>query len=193
MAVSVDADAVPEQERKRARRAISPAALAEHSVESYLTLQRDKLVSEIDGLTAALVADLQQSCDAAKQALRDEFAQAEPQHASFILTLIATAGPHAGATFRLNVSPSQEALIGRSSGKKFRDNGISLPKDDEVSTTHAKIVIDRGELALVDVGSTNGTVFDGEAALESKSYPLTIDSKMIFGESAFDVRSIEPR
>ena len=102
----------------------------------------------------------------------------------------ATSGPHAGITFTLTVGTAA-CFIGRSSGKKFREKGISLPKDNEVSTTHAKIELQRDELVLVDVGSTNGTTLDGEAIEEATPYPLKVGSKIIFGGSAFAVHSID--
>jgi len=79
----------------------------------------------------------------------------------------ATSGPHSGITYTLTVG-STACFVGRSSGKKFREKGISLPKDNEVSTTHAKIELQRDAVVLVDVGSTNGTTLDGEAVEEAK-------------------------
>ena len=101
-----------------------------------------------------------------------------------------TSGPHAGITYTLTVGTAA-CFVGRSSGKKFREKGISLSKDNEVSTTHAKIELQRDEVVLVDVGSTNGTTLDGESIEEAKPYPLKAGSNVIFGGSAFTVHSID--
>lgn len=51
-------------------------------------------------------------------------------------------GPHLGQRFRLE--PTAESKddvfkIGRSTGKLFKEKGVSLYKDKETSTTHAKV------------------------------------------------------
>ncbi|KAJ8601374.1 hypothetical protein CTAYLR_005030 [Chrysophaeum taylorii] len=186
---------VPAEEvnaRKRARRAIGTEELSAHTVESYLTLQRDKLVQEMDALTGALVQELHEACTKAKASLRAEFgpeAQVESPE-TYTLTMTTTAGPHVGAKFTLSVGP-ESCFIGRSSGKKFRLKGVSLPKDNEVSTTHAKIELQRGQLVIVDVGSTNGTILDGVELDEAKPYPLEKGTTIHIGSSKFHVDDIK--
>jgi hypothetical protein len=50
-------------------------------------------------------------------------------------------GPYQGATFLLKPEHHKSCFIWRSSGKEFRSNGISLPQNPEVSTTHAEVEI----------------------------------------------------
>ena len=47
--------------------------------------------------------------------------------------------------------------MGRSTGKLFKEKGVSLYKDKEISTTHAKIEMRNGQVFLIDAKSTNGT------------------------------------
>lgn len=165
-------------------------ALGDHTVESLLTLARDRLLAEIDAVTNVLVSEAQEACGRASESLREEFAQ-QPQDTSYTVALSTTAGPHAGATFTLSVGP-EPCFVGRSSGKKFRLKGISLPKDNEVSTTHAKILRHADGVAIVDVGSTNGTVLDGDVLQEAETRPLHPASTIIIGSSSFTVDSITP-
>lgn len=51
--------------------------------------------------------------------------------------------------------------MGRSTGRLFREKGVSLYKDKEISTTHAKIAMRNGQVFLVDAASTNGTQLNG--------------------------------
>mmetsp|Transcript_22299 Transcript_22299/g.33049 ORF Transcript_22299/g.33049 Transcript_22299/m.33049 type:complete len:274 (+) Transcript_22299:227-1048(+) len=97
------------------------------------------------------------------------------------LTITILTGPHESQTYKLQPKHTQPCLIGRSKGKKFLRNGISLSKDQEVSTTHGKFSIEqqvveddsssnggggvRNKFYYTDVGSTNGSTV-GEARLE---------------------------
>jgi len=87
-------------------------------------------------------------------------------------------GMYDGREFELTMRPSNgkggrggaggggECYVGRSQGKKFKTNGVSLPRDFEVSTTHGKFSVtiaedgDEYRYWYTDTGSTNGTHFN---------------------------------
>ena len=103
-----------------------------------------------------------------------------------------TVGPHAGSKYLLRPRPGAPCLLGRSKGKKFVRNGVSLHKDQEVSTTHGKFLAEAGEeggmaFYFVDVGSTNGTTCGGEALEPNKRVALEDGMELRLGNSAFTV------
>ena len=67
---------------------------------------------------------------------------------SSLLIISILSGPHASQTYKLQPKHTQPCLIGRSKGKKFLRNGISLSKDQEVSTTHGKFSVEEHEVVL---------------------------------------------
>ena len=80
------------------------------------------------------------------------------------ITLKCIGGPHLGQRFRLEASTDADEdtfKMGRSTGKIFKEKGVSLYKDKEISTTHAKIEIRNGQVFLIDCRSTNGTQLNG--------------------------------
>jgi len=163
----------------------------ESTVEEFLTCQRDKLVGEMETLTGLVLSELTEEYAKASASLREEFASQKAE--GYAVELKATGGPHAGATFRLRVA-GEPCFLGRSSGKKFKSNGVSLPKDGEVSTTHAKLVVQNGRLVVVDVGSTNGTSLDGADLDEYVPAPLQkkTGSTLVLGSSVLKVTAIKP-
>ena len=96
--------------------------------------------------------------------------------------------------------------MGRSKGKKFVKNGISLFKDQEVSTTHGKFIVEMKEndkksggggsssssssppvFYFVDVGSTNGTVYNGVALVPHQRLLLENGMELKVGNSVLKV------
>ncbi|MGC4114879.1 MAG: sigma 54-interacting transcriptional regulator [Myxococcales bacterium] len=91
-------------------------------------------------------------------------------------SLLAATGPHAGARFEIG----QELAIGRSSACEVR-----LPDDTKVSRRHARLFAHAGRFFLVDLGSRNGTVLngeklEGEAALQSGDRVQVGDTLFVF-------------
>jgi hypothetical protein len=86
-------------------------------------------------------------------------------------------GDYQGETFTLQPKARSHAWVGRSQGKKFREKGISLPKDLEVSTTHGRFEFLRNKLVYVDTGSTNGSRL-GEVNIAPNA-PVELISGMI--------------
>ena len=81
-------------------------------------------------------------------------------------------GPHTNSTFVLRPTTRSPSFIGRSTGKKFVQKGISLSKDNQVSTTHGKFSISKGVAYFTDTGSTNGTILKGNTE------ELEVDEKL---------------
>eukprot|EP00937_MAST-01D_sp_MAST-1D-sp2_P003238 g3238.t1 len=112
-----------------------------------------------------------------------------------LVKLEATSGPYEGTTFTVAPKKKEHARnkvkIGRSKQKLFVRHGISLPKDEEVSTTHAHIKMDGDDVVFVDVGSSNGSWVDGEEACEGDAHKLVTGTVLTMGASDFKV-TVEP-
>lgn len=130
------------------------------------------------------------------------------------VTVQITVGPHAPSTYTLHPKPNTPCVIGRSKGKKFSNSGISLYRDQEVSTTHGKFLVvmedeaeevldddienndDHGALAgsssrmkikpryyYADVGSTNGSIYNGVALVANVKLELKNGMEIKVGNS----------
>ena len=71
-------------------------------------------------------------------------------------------GPYKGTEYIIHPRLRKQYFIGRSTGKKLRDRGITLPEDYEVPTTHGKFIMKIEDIFChVDTGSTNFTLSKG--------------------------------
>ncbi|CAM9308312.1 unnamed protein product [Phaeothamnion confervicola] len=78
------------------------------------------------------------------------------------MTVTVLNGPHKEAVFSLRPRAGEPAPVGRSTGKRFKERGVSLPQDSEVSTTHGRFeALAGGGFCFTDTGSTNGSSVDG--------------------------------
>ena len=98
-----------------------------------------------------------------------------------------TTGPHAGMTVTVQPKPNAACFVGRSAGKKFREKGVSLAKDSEVSTTHGKFEIVSGKAFFTDVGSTNGTTYRNQALPTNEALLLEDSVELILGGSTLRI------
>jgi hypothetical protein len=96
-------------------------------------------------------------------------------------------GMYAGKVFDLLPKPRSPCMVGRSGGKKFKDKGISLTKDLEVSTTHGKFEIINGHFYFTDTGSTNGTKVEGEELEPDTPFPLTNNLEILCGQTLLKI------
>lgn len=96
-------------------------------------------------------------------------------------------GENEGAKYTLQPKTRSHCWVGRSQGRKFREKGISLPKDLEVSTTHGRFELLNNKLVYVDTGSTNGTRV-GELELEPNA-PVELQSGMLItvGQTVMEI------
>lgn len=81
-------------------------------------------------------------------------------------------GPYDGKFYDLQPQSRKHCWVGRSSSAKFKDRGISLPLDLEVSTSHGRFEFNQGKFYYKDVASTNGTRINGEECIPNQSYLL---------------------
>ncbi|TYZ63036.1 hypothetical protein PybrP1_004030 [[Pythium] brassicae (nom. inval.)] len=179
-------------------------AAAATTAEAEASNDGDKRVILLDD-AITVEAFFDQDCDLAAQAILDELAAelarlpedkvgetatvlAEASDA-FEVAIKCVAGPYKGhlLALQLDSHTHRSCLIGRSTGRKFRaPNGLSMPKDPELSTTHAQLRIEPGgRIFFVDLDSTNGSLINGESVEphEPKQLSTTAPNKVYVGSS----------
>lgn len=144
-------------------------ATGDMTVEAFLGKQCDVILDDVRKHAAGLIAKLQQEYAEGAQEVQVLMKSAAPAGASssssrLCITLKCLTGPHMGQKFRLEPPPGKvedSFKVGRSTGKAFKEKGLSLYKDKEVSTAHGKFEIRNGSGYYVDTKSTNGTQLNG--------------------------------
>jgi hypothetical protein len=96
-------------------------------------------------------------------------------------------GDYAGSSFVLRPTPKGACWVGRSSGKKFREKGISVPRDLEVSTTHGKFEFKRGKYYYTDSGSTNGSKIVDKELVPDSPFELENGTEVTVGQTIMKV------
>jgi len=97
-------------------------------------------------------------------------------------------GPYDGKFYDLQPKARSHAWVGRSSSSKFKDRGISLQLDLEVSTSHGRFEFKQGKFYFTDVASTNGTRINGEDCVPNKLYELQAKGmKILAGQTCMMV------
>ena len=132
----------------------------EQTVEQYLNQQCELIIQDLQKHAAGLIAQLKAEYQEGASEVRTLMSSSSSQAKKLCVTLKCVAGPHIGQKFRLEpLSANGEDVfkMGRSTGKLFKEKGVSVYKDKEISTTHARIEIRNGQVFLVDCDSTNGS------------------------------------
>jgi pSer/pThr/pTyr-binding forkhead associated (FHA) protein len=97
-------------------------------------------------------------------------------------------GPYDGTFYDLQPKTRSHSWVGRSSSTKFKDRGISLPLDLEVSTSHGRFEFKQGKFYYTDVASTNGTRINGEDCVPNHPYELEANGITILaGQTSMNV------
>ena len=76
-------------------------------------------------------------------------------------------------------------------GKAIKEKGVSLYKDKEISTSHAKIEIRNGLPFLVDTRSTNGTQLNNEDVEVLVPYRLQSGDVISMGSTELRVQILD--
>lgn len=112
-----------------------------------------------DGVRELYECHEQLNCENAKP---DDSGKPANNNSKDTLKIDVISGEHAGSTFFVTPNPNKPCFLGRSKGKKFKQNGVSLFSDLEVSTTHGKFTVENGKFYFTDTGSSNGTLIRDE-------------------------------
>ena len=134
------------------------------TVEAYLEMKCNEIINGLYRHGEQLIDRLKDEFEESATSIKDLMAKSSSDAKNLCVTLKCVGGPHLGQKFRLE--PASENCedtfkMGRSTGKHFKEKGVSLYKDKEISTTHAKIELRNGQVFLIDVRSTNGTQLNG--------------------------------
>lgn len=93
------------------------------------------------------------------------------------LDLVLTSGKMTGGSLSLSGEP---VSIGRS------PDSTLVISDDYTSTNHARISVSNGNWVLTDLGSTNGTLCNGQPVVGT--VPLHVGESVTVGQTTFELR-----
>jgi hypothetical protein len=137
----------------------------EITVEAFLEEKCDEIIKELYRHGEQLIDRSREEFDESAANIKDLMVKNNPGNFKKLCVILkCMGGQHIGQKFRLepNTENGEDVFkIGRSSGKQFKEKGVSLYKDKEISTTHAKIELKNGQVFLIDARSTNGTQLNG--------------------------------
>lgn len=134
------------------------------TVEAFLEQKCNEIIKDLYRHGDQLIDRLREEFEESSTTIKDLMAKSSSDGKKLCVTLKCVGGPHLGQKFRLepqSESGEDSFKMGRSTGKHFKEKGVSLYKDKEISTTHAKIELRNGQVFLIDVRSTNGTQLNG--------------------------------
>lgn len=134
------------------------------TVEQFLNNQCDIIIADLQAHAQSLISQLKKEYEDGSEQLKSLLVSSSSSAKRLCVTLRCTSGAHSGQRFRLepNTENGEDNFkMGRSTGKLFKEKGVSLYKDKEISTTHAKIEVKNGQAFLTDNRSTNGTILNG--------------------------------
>lgn len=170
------------------------SAIEDMTVEQFLTRHCDNIINDLRKHGAELQNKLREEF-AAGAAAAEKLLAATLSGKPLVVTLKCIGGPHIGQKFRLeptgNAGTEDVFKIGRSTGKHFKEKGVSLYKDKEISTTHAKIELRNGQVFLVDVKSTNGSLLNGLQVESQVPFRLQEGDVITFGSTELKVSITE--
>jgi two-component system cell cycle response regulator len=112
--------------------------------------------------------DLETTRVANADKLRDELRSRSERDRAYLVVL---AGTEVGKMYKLG---SGETTLGRSHRADVRID------DDSISRLHAKVIVDGQDILIEDLGSSNGTLVNGERVTRN---PLTDGDKIRLGET----------
>ena len=140
----------------------------ELTVEQFLNQQMVEITNDVQKhaqqLIARLKAEYEEGAQEVWALMSSSSSQAAKEEKKLCVLLKCVAGAHIGQKFRLEPATSTGEDVfkmGRSTGKLFKEKGVSLYKDKEISTTHGRIEIRNGQVFFVDAESTNGSQLNG--------------------------------
>ncbi|KDO34286.1 hypothetical protein SPRG_19103 [Saprolegnia parasitica CBS 223.65] len=193
---------------------ISSAASSDHgnqTVSEFLTTNLDEAIAKVEAHGKKTIAKFRKEAKKARENLEaavdltvpdddavvdDEAKKAPPRR--YNVTVQCTDGFYKNQQFKLLLALDTNPVIhiGRSSGKKYKlPHGLSLPKDPEVSTTHAELRLgDDGKVYITDVNSTNGTSVNDNPIKPHKpmSLLLTAPTHLSIGSSELTLHFEQP-
>jgi len=174
-------DAAPNDENQR------PNFDESITIEKFLERKCEFLVQELQQNAVELCNKLRAEWELGKADLLQTVSNSADTIAEHDLVLFAAEGFYEGQKWTLHPRNGQPPLwIGRSSGRKFKDHGVSLSKDSEVSTSHGKIEAINGQVFYTDTGSTNGSIIQGIGRLDPEEpHQIVNEMRIQIGGTVF--------